>query len=204
PAFADLRLLCEVGDEVPVEDEAAKPSRGPHRGYRRQAAAGAVKAQQRAEVHIAHTVAVRQHERLALEPWLQPLHATSRQRLEAGVDEVHRPVVGRGLVKVGASRRELNRDARFQAVVVEEEPLYLLALVAKRDDKLVESVAGVVLHDVPQDWVAADLHHRLGPDLGFLGQAGTQAARQDDDLHSREMIASGPSTTISTPRAAEA
>ena len=43
--------------------------------------------------------------------------------------------------------------------------------------------AGVFLHDMPQDRLAADLDHRLGLELGFLRDAGAEAARKQYYLH---------------------
>ena len=41
----------------------------------------------------------------------------------------------------------------------------------------------VDLHDVPQDRLAADLDHRLGTNIGFLGKPGSQAAGQQYCAH---------------------
>ena len=75
----------------------------------------------------------------------------------------------------------LQRDRHVLAdrVVVQEVALDLIALVAERQHELVEAVARVVLHDVPQDRPAADLDERLRTHLGLLGQARARAAAQD-------------------------
>src|SRR5262249_45745836 len=56
------------------------------------------------------------------------------------------------------------------------------ALVAQAEDEVVEAVAGVALHDVPEDGPAADGDHRLGG-VGGGGAGGRPpAAPQDHDL----------------------
>ena len=41
----------------------------------------------------------------------------------------------------------------------------------------------IELHDVPEDRPAADLHHGLGLDMGFLGEPRTEPTREDHRLH---------------------
>ena len=40
-----------------------------------------------------------------------------------------------------------------------------------------------MLHDVPEDRLAADLDHRLGPCVRLLREPGAEPAREDHDLH---------------------
>jgi hypothetical protein len=44
-------------------------------------------------------------------------------------------------------------------------------------------VSGVLLHDVPENWLAADFNHRLGFEVRLLTDARAQAARQNNCLH---------------------
>ena len=44
----------------------------------------------------------------------------------------------------------------------------------------------ILLHDVPQDWPAADGDHGLGFEFGLLAQPRAQAAAQDDRSEIRE------------------
>jgi hypothetical protein len=71
---------------------------------------------------------------------------------------------------------QVERDVVVQRVEVEEILLDHLALVAERDDELVDPVAPVDVHDVPQDRLAADLDHRLRLERRLLRQPRTQTA----------------------------
>src|SRR6056297_2043640 len=63
-------------------------------------------------------------------------------------------------------------------VVVQEELLYQLTLVAEAQDKVPMPEMGVVLHKVPQNGAAADVHEGLRNDVGMLPQPGAKAAAE--------------------------
>src|SRR5713226_1785609 len=97
---------------------------------------------------------------------------------------VLRPVSIRCTVQLsGAARGEVDRHARAKSVVVEKKALDVLAFVSERDHEFLETVPGVVLHDVPDDRVTTDLDHRLGPDLRLFGKTRSEPAGEDYDLH---------------------
>ena len=52
--------------------------------------------------------------------------------------------------------------------VVGEVLLDDVALVATANDKIIYAMGGIQLHDVPQDWSAADFDHWLGLEIGFF------------------------------------
>jgi len=58
--------------------------------------------------------------------------------------------------------------------VVGEVFLDHVALVAATDDEVINAVGGVGLHDVPEDRFSANLDHRLGLEVGLLGDARPQ------------------------------
>src|SRR6185436_3334141 len=58
-----------------------------------------------------------------------------------------------------------------------------IALVPAADHEVVHAVGGIDLHDVPEDGLAADLDHRLGPDAGLLADARAEASGQNDRFH---------------------
>jgi hypothetical protein len=49
-------------------------------------------------------------------------------------------------------------------------------------------MVGEYLHDVRQDWRAAELLHVLGPVIGLFGQAVTQAAGKIDHVYYPDLI----------------
>src|SRR5205085_4975778 len=58
-----------------------------------------------------------------------------------------------------------------------------VALIAQTDNEIGDSVRGIDLHDMPQDRISADLHHRLRAQMGFLRDPRAAPAREDDRLH---------------------
>ena len=51
------------------------------------------------------------------------------------------------------------------------------------DDEVIDAVVAVNIEDVSQDRLTADLHHRLGPQVGFPCQSRTQSAGEDHGFH---------------------
>ena len=52
---------------------------------------------------------------------------------------------------------------------------------------------GVVHHHVPKDRLTADLHHGLGLDFGFFGQASSQTTGENANFHSEIRVCSDTS-----------
>jgi len=63
-----------------------------------------------------------------------------------------------------------------------------VALVTAADHEIVDAVMAVGLEDVPEDGLAAHLHHGLGPQVRFFCQAGAEATGENDCLHPEHEI----------------
>ncbi len=61
-----------------------------------------------------------------------------------------------------------------------------ITLVAEADDKFIKAVVGVNLHDVPQNWLLANLDHRLGLQVGFFRNTGTEPSGKDNYFHAND------------------
>ena len=58
-----------------------------------------------------------------------------------------------------------------------------VAFIAAADDKVVDAVGGVELPDVPEDWFAPNFDHRLWLEVRLFGDAGAEAAGEDNCFH---------------------
>ena len=58
-----------------------------------------------------------------------------------------------------------------------------IAAIPQAYDEFVDAVGGVNFHDMPQDRLAANFHHRFGDAPGFFGQPGAQTAGKNDTFH---------------------
>jgi len=58
-----------------------------------------------------------------------------------------------------------------------------IAFVAAADDKVVHTVGGVELHDMPEDWFASDFDHGLWLEVRLFGDAGAEASGEDYCFH---------------------
>ena len=63
-----------------------------------------------------------------------------------------------------------------------------IAFVTEADDELFEALGRVELHDVDENWAAADLDHRLRPQLCLFAEPRTESAGKDDCLHSWSVL----------------
>ncbi len=51
-----------------------------------------------------------------------------------------------------------------------------VAFVAAADNKVVDSMGGIDLHDVPEDWFSSDFYHWFGLQVRLFGDAGSEAS----------------------------
>src|SRR6185436_20751898 len=103
--------------------------------------------------------------------------------LVPGVDDGDFTGFGAVLMHFHPVGRHVERYVRHVQKIVREILLDHVALVAGAHDELVDAVAREDLHDVPQDRVAADLDHRLGPQMRFLADASAESPREYDGFH---------------------
>ena len=54
-----------------------------------------------------------------------------------------------------------------------------VALIATANDKVINAVMGIGLHDVPQDWLTTYLNHGLWLGVSFLTDTSTQSTSKN-------------------------
>src|SRR5579885_1557819 len=200
-AAVAARLLDEGGDRVAVAFQRAVAPRRAHRGDGGELAVAEVEVDRRADVEIADAVAVSEAEGLiVLDVVGDALETPAGLRALAGVDQRHAPGLGLALMDDDAVVRHVEGDVRHVQEVVGEIFLDDVALVAAADHEVVGAVRRIDLHDVPKDRLAADLDHGLGPQVAFFRNAGSQAARQNDDFHVALAMNRLAENAIATPR----
>ena len=104
---------------------------------------------------------------------------------DAGVDQRDAPILGWISDKSSTFVPLLGDDAVGVdlRLVVQEEVLDDVRLVAEAEHEILVPVLAVVLHHVPQDRLMADRDHRLRDALGVLADAGAKPAAEQNDLH---------------------
>src|SRR5690606_21852789 len=100
-----------------------------------------------------------------------------------GVDERDTPWFAVVLVNVHAVVAHVECDVGGMQEVVGEEVLDRVALVAQANHEIMDPVSGVLLHDVPENWLAADFNHRLGFEVRLLTDARAETTCQNYCLH---------------------
>ena len=67
--------------------------------------------------------------------------------------------------------------------VIGEILFYHPALVAQTHNKLGMPIGGIAFHNVPENGLAANFNHGLGPERRFFGNAGTATAGKENNFH---------------------
>ncbi len=170
---------------VSLHVERAETPRRLDRGDRGELARPCVKAEQLPDVDVADAVAVGHAEVGIADIAAHPLEPAPGHRVLARVHQRHAPGLDVLLVHLHRVVPHVERDVRHVQEVIGEVLLDHVALVAAADDELVDAARRIALHDVPEDRLAADLHHRLGANRGLLADAGTEATGEDDGFQLR-------------------
>jgi len=142
-----------------------------------------VKSDQRADVHVGEAVAIGHHKAIVAEPGLEPQQPATGHRGQAGVHQMHRPIMAQAVVHSDLAGIELDGDAAVERIIVQKVLFDHLAFVAEGDDELFKAVSGIPAHDMYEDGFTAYLDHRLRAHGRFFGQAGAHATGKDDYFH---------------------
>src|ERR1700719_1998205 len=105
------------------------------------------------------------------------------QRAVSGIDHTHFPVATVCLVVLYGAIAEIDSDITMGCVIAEEIVFDHLTLVAQSEDETLDLVVRINVHEVPEDGMHAHFDHWLGPHRGFLGQARSKTASENDSSH---------------------
>src|ERR1700716_1883627 len=149
---------------------------------------GTMVVEQRREIDVAHAVAVSQHESFAFEPFGNSFDAAASRSLEACVDEIHVPVGALAIVYANLAGAERNGQVAGVVAVAKKVLLDDIAPVTQGNDKVLESVVAVHLHDVPDDRKATHRHHGFRLDACLFGKAAAEASGENDNLQRAALV----------------
>ena len=136
------------------------------------------------DIDIGNSVAVGEAERLV---WFEVLcdsfQAATCCCVFTGINQGYFPRFGFLLMYLHAIVLQVEGDVRCMEKVVCKVFFDDIAFVAAADDKVVDSVGGVELHDMPEDWLASDFDHGFWLEVRLFGDAGAEASCEDDCFH---------------------
>src|ERR1700733_6141693 len=144
----------------------------------------AMKFEEGLEIEVGKAIPVGHKEGVAAHKILQASYPSARQRVQASVDQSHLPVGHDRVRDLARSIFQIEKEVAVVDAKVVKVLFDHLALVSAGDEEVFEAVAGVELHDVPQDRLAADLDHGFRAGGGFLGQTRAQSSGENDHFHS--------------------
>src|SRR5262249_22953346 len=93
------------------------------------------------------------------------------------------PRLGLDVVNFHLVVQQVESNVGHVQEIVREIFLYQIALVAKADDEFGQTMGTEDFHDVPEDWSAANLDHRLWLGRRLLGQSASDAAGEEHHLY---------------------
>jgi len=179
-AVRRVGLLGEAAHARTVDRELAEPARRADARDRGELAVLLVERDRLRHVDVRQAVTVGEQEVRRLEVLRDAGEPRAGHRLGAGVHAGDAPVApGRAVVVDPVRGRQVDREVGLHRREVEEVALDRVGHVAEAQDEVLVPVAGVERHDVPEDRLARDLDHRLGPTLGLLAEPRPLAAAQD-------------------------
>lgn len=166
PADVLFTFFAEGKHFVAVEVQIAESTFGLNCGYRANFSVRLVEFQKLVDIHVRNAVAVCEEKFFAVDIGLNFFYATTRQSFVAGIDNCNFPRLGKVIVYLySVFALEVKRHVAVVERVVREKFFDDVLLVARADYELVMPEMRVFLHDVPENRLAAYLHHRLGDKL---------------------------------------
>src|SRR5713101_565001 len=144
-----------------------------------------MKCKEALKVNIRQTVAPGEHECCVADVRREPLDATAGIGQWSRVDKMDDPVrFAPAFVNDNGTVASAHGEVRAVVMQLQEMSNDRLFLVPERDNELVHSIEGVMLHYVPKDRLATDLYHWFRARVRFLGEPRPHSARQNRNLHS--------------------
>ena len=165
-----LRLLAEGMDGIVAADiQDTLRLVLQDRRERRQLAMRLMELDEFADIDVTDAIAIRHAERLIADIRLDALDAPAGHRAVARINDGHTPRFRMLFVQDDLlAIRHIERHITHVEEVVVEPLLDHVLLVSGTDDKVVDTKRRVLLHDVPENRLAANLDHRLRLVLRFL------------------------------------
>ena len=130
-------------------------------GQGRDLAVLLVECHQRVQIHVGNAVAVGQHERLIPNVIADTFDTTARHRVQSGIDQRHAPRLGIVVMHLHLVLRQIEGHIRRMQEIIGKILFYYILFVAQTDHKIIESILGIVLHDMPENRLFSDLDHWL-------------------------------------------
>src|SRR2546430_17662333 len=108
-----------------------------------------MKSEQVPQINIADPVTIGDHKSCIVEPRLEALHTPAGKCIRSGIDQMNYPVFAFTGVRLDFAICKIQTDASAQIMIVKKVALDFFTLITESDEKLVQTIMGEMLHDVP-------------------------------------------------------
>ena len=136
------------------------------------------------DIDVADSVAVCEQKGLVPYIFLNPLDAAARHGIQPRFGQGYLPGLRIIVVIRIFVRFQIDRHIRLIEIIVGEKTLDDIALISQTHNKIVESVMGIFLHDMPQNRLSANFDHRLGFQMRFFADPRSESPCKNHYFHS--------------------
>jgi hypothetical protein len=88
--------------------------------------------------------------------------------VQSGVNQVHGPRQLIVPMHDGFPCREVDGEIIIDGIKVQKILFNDFCFIPQRNDEFIDALRSIDIHDVPQNWLAADFYHRLGTEDRFF------------------------------------
>ncbi len=134
-------------------------------------------------IDIGNTVSVGQQKTLVADILLHTFQAASRLGVQTCINHGYSPVLRMVIQYFYTIIAKIDCHITIMAEVIGKIFLDDILLIATTDDKILNAVMAVSLHDVPQDGLPSDFNHRFGDQIGRFAQTRTEATGKNHRFH---------------------
>src|SRR6266702_8740521 len=164
--------------------ESPEFSRRLGRGERSQFAPLAMKSNQFGDVHIRQPVAIGEAESLFVRHIRQnPLKPAACHRIDSCIDQSDPPRFTSVTMELHLVLFQIHRHIGGIEKIVGEILFYDDALIPQADDKVVDAMRRINIHDMPENRALTHLHHRLRSQYGLFAEPAAQPSCEDNCFH---------------------
>ena len=142
-----------------------------------------VELQKLVQIHVGHSVPVGEQEGLVPHIILNPLDAASCHGVQSRIHQRHLPRLRVVVVDLHLVVGQVKGHVGGMEEVIGKKLLHHILLISQADDEFMESILGIVLHNVPQNRPLANLDHGLGLQMAFLADPGSESPCQYYNFH---------------------
>ena len=170
------RLLDKILNLAIFNFQSPKTPRRLHCRHSRQPPLFLMKLMQRSNINIRNPIPIRHKEILTRRQMiLNSLQPPTSHRLCAGIHQRHLPLINSPPMNFNIPRLCIHRQITIMSIIIGKILLQHIPLIPKTDNKIIHPIMTIDLHNVPNNRIRPNIHHRLRNRMSLLRQPSPQS-----------------------------